>query len=115
MHLVWTGIELLASCIDISFCLLIPTFQLGALRKGIRRWHIAAYIIFSTVILTAYNYFTNNSISSMYFMIITIIIYVSFFCVGKWIPKVFWMLFPTSSIFFMDRVVNDMLVDVTGK
>lgn len=109
---VWVGIEFLASFIDMAFVILIPTFQLNKLRDGVKKWHIIAYIIFFSIVVTIYNYLTDNGISSAILGFPIVLVYAMYFIVGNRIVKVFWIVFSYSTTFFLSLVIIDMTEDI---
>lgn len=109
---VWICVEFLVNCFDFMFVILICTFQLNKRREWLRDWHIACYIILCSVLLLIYNYMTDQSITSMIVLFVFYITYAIFCTQDKLSVKIFWIITPMSSAFFIDRIVIDFILDV---
>lgn len=108
----WTIFELIATCIDYMFLLLVPTFQLRGLRNRIRKWHVVVFIVFFSILITIYSLSTTHSISSMYIAMITVVIYVVFFNEGRAVEKVFWIVFPILLLYIVELATMYIMIDI---
>jgi len=97
--------------IDVAYYLLILNAQLGlkgSAKKGLGVL-CGALIVLSIVV---YNYFTNNSASSVFIAIIMLIAYSAIFTNGKWVFKLFWVGFPIILLACIEMLAFSALVTI---
>jgi hypothetical protein len=111
MNLLWTVFELVVTSIDIAFFLLILIIQVG-LKEGAKKEHILIYGLLFLVLAMAYNYFNQNSITSLFLTVTLLIVYASIFIHGKWIYKAFWIFFPMALLYSIEILVFAFLVHI---
>ncbi len=111
MVVLWGILEIFMTCIDTFFFFSIPAFQLGY-QKWVTKKNAILYGLFSTIVITIYNYATQNSISVVFLSITLLVIYSIFFIQGKLLLKIFWFVFPIAVLHGIELSIFSFLIHV---
>jgi len=106
--LLWGSFEVVITIIDVAYCILILNAQL-TLKGSIKKSMIFLYGALIAVSILVFNYFTQNSVSSVFMAIGMFIIYSAIFIKGKWTFKLFWIGFPMILLFCIEILAVTIL------
>lgn len=111
MFILWLILEIFLTCFDVFYSFAIPIFQLGT-KDWVKKKYCILYGLCFVFLITIYNYLTSNSISVLYISITSIIAFVFIFIKGKWIYKIFWVLFPAALVYGIEMLVFSLLTHI---
>ena len=89
----WFLFDIAVTVIDVLFFILILNAQMN-LKKWVAKKHVLLYSVAFIAALMTYNQLTQNSITSVFLIIVFPLVYAHIFITGERLLKVFWVFLP---------------------